>query len=239
MNELSTLSTYLNHSNFIQKKFYNALNLVKKCGILYKSMSKYKLVLLMIFFIALVWSGINPPAGYSDWLLENSPIFLAMIAFVVSTKYIKISDFSYTLIVIYLMFPLVAAHYGVTGVSLGSFIGELLNTTRNMYDRLTHFLFGFLGFYPIQEFVMSINNKKESPWNYYVPFETLLAFSAIYEIFEWLAAITVNPILAASFYGSQGDIFDTPKDMANAAVGALCAMLIIFLYRKYKRVKLG
>lgn len=203
-------------------------------------MNKYKLVLLAIFVIALIWSGINPPAGYSDWLLENSPIFLAMLVFSVSTKYIKISDFSYTLITIYLMFPLVAAHYGVTGVSLGNFIGDLLGTTRNMYDRLTHFLFGFLGFYPIQEFVMSFrNNKEENFWNYYVPLETLVAFSSLYEIFEWLAAVTVNPILAASFYGSQGDIFDTPKDMVNALVGALCAMLIVFLYKKYKKAKLA
>ena len=77
------------------------------------------------------------------------------------------------------------------------------------------------------------NEKKETFWNYYIPFETIVAFSAGYEIFEWIAAVTVNPVLRAAFYGSQGDIFDTPEDMANAAIGALSIMLIIFLYRKY------
>lgn len=197
-------------------------------------MNKYKLILLIIFIAVLVWSGINPPAGRADWLLENSPIFVAILAFIILIRYIKISDFSCTLIVIYLVFPLIASHYGVTGVSIGETIGHWLGTTRNMYDRLTHFAFGFLGYYPIQEFVMSIN-KKEGLWNYYIPLEIVMASSALYEIFEWLAAVTVNPILAASFYGSQGDIFDTPKDMANAAVGALCALVIIFLYRKYKQ----
>jgi len=199
------------------------------------SKHRYKIFLLMVFVLALVLSSINPPAGKADWWLENSPLFLAMLGYIISVRYLKISDLSYTLIVIYLMFPLIASHFGVTGVSLGNAIGHFIGTTRNMYDRLTHFLFGFLLFYPIQEFVMSINKNSEkgSFWNYYIPFETILSFSAIYEIFEWIAAVTVNPILAASFYGSQGDIFDTPEDMANAAVGALCVILIIFLYRKY------
>jgi putative membrane protein len=195
---------------------------------------KYKIFLLVIFIAALVWSAINPPAGRSDWLLENSPIFAAMIVFILSVRYIKISNLSYTLIVIYLMFPLVAAHFGVTGVSLGNTIAHFIGTTRNMYDRVEHFLFGFLLFYPVQELVMFFKkDKEESIWNYYIPLETIIAFSALYEIFEWVAAITVNPILAAAFYGSQGDIFDTPEDMANAVVGALAMMFIVFLYQKY------
>ncbi|MFA6586095.1 MAG: DUF2238 domain-containing protein [Candidatus Paceibacterota bacterium] len=196
-------------------------------------MDKYKLILLIIFILAFAWSGINPPIPYSYWLLETSPILLAVFLFAILGRYIKLSNTSYTLIVIYMVFPLIASHYGVTGVPFGETIGHWMGITRNMYDRLTHFAFGFLGYYPIYEFVISIN-RKESNWNYYIPFETLLSFSAIYEIFEWLVAITVNPILAASFYGAQGDIFDTPEDMANALVGALIAMFIVFIVRKYK-----
>jgi putative membrane protein len=197
-------------------------------------MSKYRIFLLIIFVAALIWSGIKPPVGQSDWLLENSPLFVSVILLVVFTKYLKLSDFSYTLIVIYLMFPLVASHYGVAGVPFGETLGHWMGSTRNMYDRLTHFLFGFLGFYPVQEFMMSLNHQ-ESAWNYYIPLETILAFSAVYEIFEWLASITVNPILSASFLGSQGDVFDTQKDMWTAALGAVCAMIFIFLYRKYRK----
>jgi putative membrane protein len=195
-------------------------------------MSKYKIFLLIVFIIVLVWSGINPPATQSDWLLENSPIFVALVAFIIFGRYLKLSDISYTCITIYILFPLVASHYGVTGVPIGDNIGHLIGSTRNMYDRLTHFLFGFLGFYPIYEFVVSVT-KKEGGWNYYIPIEAIAALSALYEIFEWVAAITVNPILAASFLGFQGDVFDTQKDMANAIVGALCAMLVFLIYKKY------
>ena len=196
-------------------------------------MSKYRIFLITIFIIALVLSAINPPAGRDDWLLENIPIFMAMAIFIFSFNHLKFSNFSATLLIIYLLFPLTASHFGVTGVPLGKIIGDIMGTTRNMYDRLTHFMFGFLCYYPAWELVKNIN-KRENIWNYYIPLETIFALSAIYEIFEWLAAITVNPVLAASFYGSQGDIFDTPKDMATAAVGAIIAMVLTYLYNRYK-----
>ncbi len=197
-------------------------------------MSKYKWFLLIVFVVVLIWSGIRPPASQSDWWLENSPIFVGLIFFGIFGKRLQISNLSLTLIVAYLLLPLVTSHYGVTGVPFGNGLGEFLGSTRNMYDRFTHFMFGFLFFYPVHEFVINIK-KVENGWSYYVPMETILAFSAIYEIFEWLAAETVNPVLATSFYGSQGDIFDTPKDMAMAAIGTLVAMFIVSLIRKRKQ----
>ena len=65
----------------------------------------YKIFLLGVFVVALILSSINPPAGGADWLLENSPLFAAIIAYVLSVHYLKISNKSYTFIVIYLMFP--------------------------------------------------------------------------------------------------------------------------------------
>ena len=143
-------------------------------------MSKYKIILLVIFILALVWSGIRPPASQQYWLLENSPLFLAILVFVLLELYfkLKISNFSYTLIVLYLILPLIASHYGVTGVSFGEILGNWIGSTRNMYDRLTHFAFGFLGFYPVYEFVVSVN-KKESLWNYYIPLETIMMFLSL------------------------------------------------------------
>jgi putative membrane protein len=197
-------------------------------------MNKYKLFLLIVFIAVLIWSGINPPVGRADWLLENIPIFAAMIIFSIFAYRLKLSSFSYTLIVIYLMLCLIASHYGVAGVPWGNTLGRFLGTTRNMYDRLVHFMFGFLGFYPIHEFVIYIN-KKESIWNYYIPLIIAMASTAVYEIFEWLAAVTVDPVLAASFYGAQGDIFDTQEDMAMVGTGAICALIIVFLFQKYRK----
>jgi len=65
-------------------------------------------------------------------------------------------------------------------------------------------------------------------WNYYLPIELTLAFSAIYEIIEWLAAVTVSPEAGLAFLGAQGDVWDAQKDMGLAGLGALLAMAITF-----------
>ncbi len=197
-------------------------------------MTNYQKILLLVFILAFLWSGINPPAGYSDWFLENSPIIVAIIALIFIGKYLKFSNVSYTLLTLYIMFPLVASHFGVSGVAFGSTVGHWLDSTRNMYDRVEHFMFGFLCFLPAKDIIMQVA-RKENFWTlYYLPVDAIISLSALYEIFEWLAAVTVNPHLAASFYASQGDIFDTPKDMANAVVGAIIASLLYAIYRYYR-----
>ena len=125
-------------------------------------MNKYKWIFSGAFIVALIWSGINPPAGNADWLLENIPIFVAIIAFIFLARFIKMSDFSYTLIIIYLVFPLLTSHYGVSGVPFGNEVSHFLGFSRNMYDRLTHFLFGLLWFYPIYETLVYFTKKEGS-----------------------------------------------------------------------------
>ena len=38
--------------------------------------------------------------------------------------------------------------------------------------------------------------------------DVTLAFSAVYEIIEWLAAANVDPAAGLAFLGSQGDVWD-------------------------------
>jgi putative membrane protein len=196
-------------------------------------MDKYKIFLIVSILGVLVWSRIwtiHP----DYWLLENLPVFAAFIVYILLLRYIQLSNFSYTLIAIYLILPLVTSRYGVSSVPIGHTLGEWLGSTRNLYDKLTHFAFGFLWVYPIKEYVQYLN-KGKSKWDYYIPLITIIAAGALYEIFEWIAAISVNPVLANQFYGSQGDIFDTQKDMAIATIGALSAIALIYFYEKFRK----
>jgi putative membrane protein len=88
-----------------------------------------------------------------------------------------------------------------------------------------HFSFGFLLAYPIREVFMRFANARGF-WAYWFPAELTLAFSAVYEIIEWLAAIVVDPHAGLAFLGTQGDIWDAQKDMLVAGIGALIAMLV-------------
>lgn len=55
------------------------------------------------------------------------------------------------------------------------------------------------------------------------------AFSAVYEVFEWLLTMVLAPEMATEYNGQQGDLWDPQKDMAIAIIGA--ALSSIWLSR--------
>jgi len=178
--------------------------------------------------VAAIWVvlAIHPP-DREGWLLENLIVAVFVPCVLLAGRYLKLSSISYTLIAIFLVIHFFGAHWTYAKVPFGYTLGHWLGTDRNMYDRLAHFSFGLLFAYPIREAFIRLTGAK-GVWGFYFPLDIVLSFSALYEIFEWLAAIIVDPVHAATFVGSQGDFWDTPKDMASAFVGSVVAMTIVF-----------
>lgn len=52
----------------------------------------------------------------------------------------------------------------------------------------------------------------------------VFTFSGGFEIIEWIVAWIVDPEAGAAYLGTQGDEFDSQKDMALAAGGALIGL---------------
>ena len=111
---------------------------------------------------------------------------------------------------------------------------DVFEMARNHYDRIVHFSFGFLLAYPIREMTIRISDAKGF-WAYWFPVEFVLAFSAIYELMEWAVAIVFGGDLGIAYLGTQGDVWDAQKDMFNAGIGAMIAMLVVFLIVWYYR----
>ena len=57
----------------------------------------------------------------------------------------------------------------------------------------------------------------------------VFAVSAAYEIFEWFLAVVMDPAAADAYNGQQGDVFDSPKDMAMAGLGSIITAGMIFV----------
>jgi putative membrane protein len=53
-----------------------------------------------------------------------------------------------------------------------------------------------------------------------------LAFSALYEIIEWLASLS-NPADTEAFLGTQGYIWDTQSDMLWCLIGSIVAIILL------------
>src|SRR5207248_6476878 len=94
---------------------------------------------------------------------------------------------------------------------------------RNYYDRLVHFCFGFLLAYPIRELFLRIARVRGF-WGYYLPLDLTMSFSMLYELIEWIAAVSLGGELGVAYVGAQGDIWDAQKDMAMATLGAAISM---------------
>lgn len=184
----------------------------------------FYLVLFLIFAAFWVWAAIDPK--YLDgWLLENYLIFIFVPIILATGHYFKLSKVSYVLITIFAILHVIGSHYTYAEVPFGYTLQEWFGADRNMYDRLVHFLFGFLIAYPMREIFIRLS-KSKGFWGFWFPVELTFALACIYELIEWGAAAIVNPEAGLAFLGSQGDIWDAQKDMALAGIGAILAMLI-------------
>lgn len=196
------------------------------------SLTQNQKVITVLFMIVWIWAAINP-VSRTDWFLENLPIFILLPVFLFSPRSFKLSDRSVALIALFLILHLVGTHYTYEQVPFGNTLELWLGSTRNMYDRLVHFAFGFLLVLPTREMFSNIIDLR-SKWSFCFPVGAILAGAAVYEIFEWCVANFVSPHLKIAFIGSQGDLWDTQKDMAMALFGALAMTIIIALWRMWR-----
>lgn len=182
---------------------------------------------------ALVWIALAiAPLYRHDWMLENLLVLLCAGCFLWWRKSIHLSKLSITLVFIYLCFHEVGAHYTYSKVPYdawamaltGGTITEWLGLERNHFDRLVHFLYGALLAYPMRE-VYVRKGWLHGRLTFTFPVAITLAFSAMYEIFEWWAAELAGGDLGIAYLGTQGDIWDAQKDMGLAGLGALLAIV--------------
>jgi putative membrane protein len=136
----------------------------------------------------------------------------------------------------FVLLHLFAARWSYSFVPYGEWLPALdirFGFERNMFDRLVHMLFGVLTILPFAEIATRYARLRlRTALGGAVLF--VFATGALYEIFEWLLTLTLAPGDAGAYNGEQGDRFDSQKDMAIAALGALAALL-----PAYRRLKLA
>jgi len=190
-------------------------------------MTRYHAMLLGVFAAVWVWAAIEPRYP-DDWLLENYLVFVFVPVFLLAARYFRLSNLSCTLITVFMLLHVVGSHYTYAEVPFGTTLQHGFGSERNMYDRLVHFSYGLLMVYPLREIFVRVV-KASGMWAYWFPLVMVLAFSAGYEIIEWLVAARVDPEAGLAFLGAQGDVWDAQKDMGLAVIGAAATLLIVAL----------
>lgn len=186
------------------------------------------LICLAAGVIIFIWSGIAP-YDRTTWWMEVAPAILAAPLLLATYKKFSLTTLLYVLIFIHAVILMVGGHYSYARVPFFDWMGE----SRNNYDKLGHFAQGFIPAMVVRELLLRTSPLKSGKWLFAIIVFACLGISALYELIEWAAAMALGQG-ADEFLGTQGDAWDTQKDMAFAGLGAVCALLFLSrLHDKY------
>ena len=179
-------------------------------------------VWITIFLMTFVWSAIEPK-DLATWVLEVAPAVIGFAVLAVTRQSFPLTPLLYTLILFHCVVLMVGGHYTYAEVPL---FDGLFGAERNNYDKLGHFLQGFVPAMIGRELLVRKQVMASAAWRNFFIVCFCLAFSAFYELLEWLAAIIMGGS-ADAFLGMQGYQWDTQSDMAMALLGACVALLTL------------
>lgn len=194
---------------------------------------------VQIFVVFFLINWINSYIGNTDtanWVLENTLVFIFLLFLVFTYKKYKFSDLSYLLVCVYLCLHVYGSKYTYAENPFGYWLKDELNLSRNHYDRIVHFSFGFLLAYPMRE--MFLKWLKFPTWvAWTLPIEITLSVSAFYELIEWAVADVFFKAQGDAYLGTQGDIWDAQKDIFLAFIGSILATTIVSFVKKALNLK--
>ena len=168
-----------------------------------------------------VWSAIGPKDRFTWWLETfYTPVVLPLLIF--TWRRFPFTTLVYTLIAIHLCILSIGGHYTYAEVPLFNWIRDSFELSRNHYDRLGHFLQGFVPAMIVREVLLRRSPLVPGKWLFFLVTCVCLAISAAFELFEWAVAIATGE-QADAFLATQGDPWDTQWDMFMALIGAISA----------------
>jgi putative membrane protein len=182
------------------------------------------LVLLCLYFIGFTLLAISPH-DRADWAMENLFPIAQLTAVIIAYRYFKFTRLAYYMIFFYLFVQSWGGHFTYAEAAPFNWLRDHFHLSRNHYDRVAHFMLGFLVAIPVREILMQVIQTSRR-WLAFITVSVILAIGAFYELIEWWVAILATPNLGDKFLGTQGDIWDTQWDMFLALVGAILTLAI-------------
>jgi putative membrane protein len=182
-------------------------------------------IILLVFTVVLIWSGINPK-DYFTWFLEVVPAIIGIVVLAFSYKKFKFSKLIYVLILIHAIILMIGGHYTYAEVPFFDWLKEVFELSRNNYDKVGHFAQGFIPAMIARELLVRKNVILVKSWLNFIIVSICMAISVAYEFIEWFVAEQTGES-AEAFLGTQGYIWDTQADMLFATIGAIAALVVL------------
>jgi putative membrane protein len=182
-------------------------------------------LLLMATLIALAVSGLQP-YDRMTWAMEVAPVIIALPILFATRRNFPLTTLLYVLIFIHALVLILGGAYTYARVPVGGWVQQAFDLARNPYDKLGHFMQGFVPAMVAREILIRGKYAQGRRMVAFLCICIALAISAAYELVEWWAALAFGQG-AEEFLGTQGDPWDTQSDMFCAGLGALFALLTL------------
>lgn len=187
-------------------------------------MKKYY-ILVLLFDLGLVISAIRPH-DYFTWLLEVFPAIIGFFILIFTFSKFQFTYLTYFFILIHSYVLFVGGHYTYAEVPLFDWIKEVFHQSRNNYDKVGHFMQGFVPAIITREILIRKNIISNKGWLAFLTVSVCVTVSVIYEFLEWFVALGTGES-ADAFLGTQGYVWDTQSDMLFATIGAITMVLFV------------
>ncbi|MFF2997057.1 DUF2238 domain-containing protein [Streptomyces sp. NPDC057950] len=182
-------------------------------------------VLVALVVAGLAVSAWNPHDG-TTWLLETVWVLLGLPLAVLFRRRFPLTNLLCCLLAAHALVLAVGGHYTYAEVPVGDWVRDGLGLARNPYDRFGHLMQGFVPAVLVREVLSRTSPLRGSRWLAPLTVAACLAFSALFEMFEWAAAV-IGGHSADAFLATQGDVWDTQWDMFCALIGATLSVILL------------
>ncbi|MGO4392500.1 DUF2238 domain-containing protein [Variovorax sp. M-6] len=173
----------------------------------------------------LLLSGLHPH-DRATWWMEVAPVLLALPLLWATYGRFPLTRLLYALIFVHCGVLMLGGAYTYARVPLGFWLQDLMHLGRNPYDKIGHFMQGFVPALAAREILVRGQYVRGRRMLAFVVVCIVMAISASYELIEWGAALAMGQG-ADEFLGTQGDPWDTQSDMFMALIGAAMALLLL------------
>ena len=186
-------------------------------------------LLIAVIAGALLVSAIAPKDRLT-WFLEVVWVLIGLPLVIVGWRRVPLTRLLSWLLAAHALVLIYGGTYTYAQTPLGFWLRDTfaalgMNAERNPWDRVGHFMQGFVPAILARELLLRCTPLRRGGWLVYLVLSVALSFSAFFELIEWWAALAFGAD-ADAFLATQGDVWDTQWDMFLCLCGAALSLLL-------------
>ena len=164
---------------------------------------------------------------FKVWVFEIWVGFAAVLVLNLTHKRFPFSNLVYWLVGIHFAVLALGAHYTYAEMPLFNWLRDAFDLSRNHYDRVGHFMQGFVPVIVAREIFIRNTKIMKGKMLGFISIIVCLGMSALWEVLEMVMVLLFYKEEGMAWLGTQGDSFDPVWDMTMAVMGAILAYALL------------